>query len=347
MISNVTGYKYLVGDDIDAGHPHGDLDRISITGSNHAVVGGPIYGEPVAWTMECLLARDAAFDWYLGPVFSAFTRVISGYQMNQVTKAFNAMNAYPFVYPTQLTSARTANRVSTTIEEALPEAFNWTRYGRHLVEVVSSGDPVKAKPVDDMTFYMSDFGRGVMKAYAGNRDLGPYAGISLSGSKYEEGGYRVQNEPSDFTGRRQMWAANGVGRYMGGAWSYAVYDYRLNENSTIVIHADEEELRHIDSVRPVFHIKYDDSLQYSDTGFKFDRHYHSVYVSGQTYRFDANGDVTISAADPFHGFSPETTRAVYLPESGHEDDANYYMTHSESIEHVWLIGSLKADVVNR
>ena len=83
MISRASDYVFVTGANVDVEHPHGDLDRISITGDimpNLPLDPYPFRGEDIAFLTEA--ARERAFPTFENKTYSTFSRKIQKSQVD-------------------------------------------------------------------------------------------------------------------------------------------------------------------------------------------------------------------------------------------------------------------------
>jgi len=76
VISSAAEYSWVKGDNVDASHPHGDLDRIVMTGDIDPTFAdgyAPFMGEIVTFMMEAIGERQAALG--LTPDYSFYRSV--------------------------------------------------------------------------------------------------------------------------------------------------------------------------------------------------------------------------------------------------------------------------------
>ena len=87
MFDAATDFLYITGADIDAGHAHGDLDRIELDGialmPERSATNDPLYGKDIAFLMEAGAER-VSLDPNASSYQDAFTRKLDHVQMQDV-----------------------------------------------------------------------------------------------------------------------------------------------------------------------------------------------------------------------------------------------------------------------
>lgn len=90
MFDSAADFRYTTGADIDADHPHGDLDRIRLQGidlmPNRNAVKDPLYGKDIAFLMEAALERASVYS--QSSRSYEFTRKLSAWQLGNIVLLF-------------------------------------------------------------------------------------------------------------------------------------------------------------------------------------------------------------------------------------------------------------------
>lgn len=102
MISTASEYEYVCGYNVDSLHPHGDLDRIILTGEIDPTLeenATPLRGELVTFLMEAVAERQDIRQTYhnLNPILFAFSRIVMGNHGTGLTGRYDLHSAAEYL----------------------------------------------------------------------------------------------------------------------------------------------------------------------------------------------------------------------------------------------------------
>lgn len=344
-------YLFVKGDNADAAHPNGDMDRIVIDGGIYGVRDNPneVRGEDIVYLMEAYCARHAISGYgdsgYATEADNKeiFSRRITAAQMNRLEYAYKSlMDSDNATYPSYGGLDDFANRAyypsvrPYTVRGCDASRF-WRGNAKLPITFTNPGDPLSlnTRLFDGVDSYFmgceigcevdfSSFAQNATLEHAWERG----GRVNPDGSRadyppiYDEGiitarycrGDSVFSSPTTF-GHWDYWA-----KRIEGSGSLRIRPM-LSEDS-------ERARNYVAAILPAYHVTFDGTWRDENNSLRYDRHGHAVVTGSRWYALSADGsalvypmtDVPYAAIESHFG---RFTRAT--PSAAGKYDGEYYL----------------------
>lgn len=290
MITSVNDYKLVYGANVDALHPHGDLDRIGISGSVHPRSGGRLRGEPIAFMWECLLGRAELNNG--GGQTHEFKLSMAAADLRGAVTQFNRLFTNYMVYPSAYVSGRESHDISGGDDQTLWRDMYWNGQSKYPIPEPELTRPIVAEDVTYILDLLGNWFQSGRQQPTYNR--GDYY---LDGSVTKSSGYPDDPPPIDWYrgfGYVVYWYCLGV--VPGGMSTWEYYVMNLRGQGTLRVkfeNSSGQPLSHIKSVRLIYKVSWNNSgLDENSRPFGSGGHTSLVMGSGE-FTPDQNGVINV------------------------------------------------------
>lgn len=350
MIRSINDYKLLTGADVDTAHPHGDLDRIAISGAVHPSYGAVLRGEAVAFLWECILGRGQFNGLYRG--YHVFNLSMSSVDLMDIVQLFNGFFSAYFLYGGQsLPSSRESHRTGGQADTKLWADLYWNSHTKYPEPVPELERPLDASYVTYLTGLLGSWFRIIRCNVSYAR--GDYA---IDGSITKSAGWEGTLPSIDdyrhfcYTVYFFSYGAPYLNEPGGSQYHWEYYVVNLRGSGTLRVFVGEpgiggtdKKYEHVKSVRFIYEVDfnrfiYDENKRTSsDSG-------RSVLLGLHDHTPDANGYVSLDPRNdiPTNGMVAEYGSPDMRPPQGTPTSSsrNYQCQHYIQIQYIWALVTL-------
>lgn len=300
-------YKYVIGLNADADHPHGDLDRILIDGNVIGIRDNPyeLRGEDITLLFESMIARGLATDSFFSPRQVGFTRRLSLDQITQLTQIYNTMLADDgrcHIYPTyggpddllnlDAFDPAVFNHPMGTVRNAFAGLF-WKAHQKTFAPTPTRA--IEFNVINSVRDCWYNFRVGLDDLFEAREQMAEATHPTVSIVDRTSGLYPPRKQ-SDYYDRMIVFGYDCYGWYdadnMTWAWTSATISGSPSIRADVRLSCDT---KYVKRVLPIYVCSY--SASYLDVSGKSRNEIHTVVLTGNQWLTpDAGGKVTLNPA---------------------------------------------------